>query len=169
MEATFKEQGVVSYPDSHLRKHHRLQYNTTYRGYGLWFTYFCSVLSRTWRSNQIATRSWRYKVNNHERAWAWAWWCSERLVTKIFDLNNARWYTHFMEGNDVFNALPTGSGKSLCYAVLPYAFDALYHREGSIWFSSYHRWLLFKGSKTCLTSITFLQIRSPFPPYCLIR
>lgn len=30
-----------------------------------------------------------------------------------------------MEGNDVFIALPTGYGKSLCYAALPYAFDTL--------------------------------------------
>ena len=35
---------------------------------------------------------------------------SERLVTQIFDLNNARRYSHFMEGNDVFIALSTGSG-----------------------------------------------------------
>ena len=31
-------------------------------------------------------------------------------------------------GNDVFISLPTRSGISLYYAVLPYAFDDLYHR-----------------------------------------
>ena len=38
----------------------------------------------------------------------------------------------FMEGNDVLICLPTGSGKSLCYSVLPYAFDDLLNPEGSI-------------------------------------
>ena len=30
----------------------------------------------------------------------------------------------FVEGNDVFAALPTGYGKGLCVAVLPYIFDS---------------------------------------------
>ena len=34
----------------------------------------------------------------------------------------------FMEGRDVFICLPTGSGKSLCFSVLPYAFDYLHKR-----------------------------------------
>ena len=38
----------------------------------------------------------------------------------------------FLEGNDVFLSLPTGSKKSLCYTILPFAFDDLYGREGSL-------------------------------------
>ena len=46
--------------------------------------------------------------------------------------NQSKAVKAFLEGNDVFLSLPTGSGKSLCYAILPFAFDELYCREGSL-------------------------------------
>ena len=41
-------------------------------------------------------------------------------------------FNAFVGGRDVFAALPTGYGKSVCFAILPHVFDILRGFSGSI-------------------------------------
>lgn len=53
--------------------------------------------------------------------------CFEKLRKELDRVVRA-----FVGGRDVFAALPTGYGKSLCFALLPYLFDALREKTGLI-------------------------------------
>lgn len=56
----------------------------------------------------------------------------QRLGYASIRSNQLKAIRSFMEGNDVLVILPTGSGKSVCFSVLPFAFDDLFQRDGSI-------------------------------------
>lgn len=49
----------------------------------------------------------------------------EKLGFKDLKEKQLEAVTDFMQGRDVFVSLPTGYGKSVIYAVLPFAFDNL--------------------------------------------
>ena len=56
----------------------------------------------------------------------------ERLGCKKLRAKQLEVVTSFLKGRDVFAILPTGFGKSLCYACLPFAFDSLLGRKDSV-------------------------------------
>ena len=56
----------------------------------------------------------------------------QRLGYASIRPNQLKAIRSFMEGNDVFVILSTGSGKSVCFSVLPFAFDDFFQRDGSI-------------------------------------
>ena len=56
----------------------------------------------------------------------------DRLGYKKLKQEQEKVLRAFVSGKDVFAALPTGYGKSLCFALLPHIFDRLRSKSGSI-------------------------------------
>ena len=65
--------------------------------------------------------------------------------------NQEQAVSHFVRGNDVFVSLPTGSGKSLCYCLLPGVFDEIHHSKGSIVIVVSPLVALMKDQVRCMT------------------
>ena len=58
--------------------------------------------------------------------------CATTMGFEQLRSEQARAIMEVLEHKDVFVVLPTGYGKSLCYAILPLVFDKLYKKKGSI-------------------------------------
>ena len=58
--------------------------------------------------------------------------CVRELGYKSLKEEQKKIITSFIQGSDVFGVLPTGYGKSLCYACLPNVFDRLQGSRHSI-------------------------------------
>ena len=57
---------------------------------------------------------------------------ARRLGYRNFKHEQMKVVLGFLSGRDVFVSLPTGYGKSLCYACLPWTFDIIGNGEPSI-------------------------------------
>ena len=55
---------------------------------------------------------------------------AEKLGYSKLRHQQVRAVKNFVQGNDVFVSLPTGSGKSLCYSILLASFDSLFGADG---------------------------------------
>ena len=118
----------------------------------VWETAYTIHVPRSWRSNQIAVNVWHHRVYIAHIAQNIniADGCStvivhrcgtmevsideasKRLGFSFLNSQQMRAITKFLEGNDVFVGLHIGSGKSLCFALLPFTFDDFLGKEGSI-------------------------------------
>ena len=81
-----------------------------------------------WKQQEYSNRSCTAMSFTDEAIQMAISWATSKPGYSALRPNQELVVRHFLQGSDAFVSLPTGSGKSLCYCLLPKAFNFLWQR-----------------------------------------